>query len=219
LVGLLTIDFLRIRDAVPLEPALSYSINGHVGSQFILVVPKERVSGGLSSLRNKKILIHKSDETGIIPISWLNSLLRKQGLLTTDRFFSSVKMVDKASQAGLPVYLYQADCSVITDDGFETLRLLNPDLGEKLVVLERSSYLLVGMVAYRSDLPGNVKKEIKEIAVRLASYPKGNQILTLFKIGAFCDFQSSDLDSLLELMREDKGILSASKTKILQQSP
>ncbi len=213
LVGIPSLHFLQIKDKIPLEPALAYSINDHVGTEYVLIVPKDKEYHGLSGLKNKKILIHKHDDAGLIPVLWLNSLLRQQGLPPADRFCASIKKVDLPSQAVLPVFFQQADCCVVSSDGFEIVKELNPQLGEKLVIVDRSPFLLVGLLAYRRDLPANLKKEIKEVAVNLASYPRGKQILTLFKIGAFRPFQSSDFDPLLELIKDNKPLLSVSKSK------
>jgi ABC-type phosphate/phosphonate transport system substrate-binding protein len=129
LVGMPSLDFLQIKDKIPLEPALSYSLNNQVGTEYVLIVPKDKESHSLSGLKNKKIIIHKHDDTGLIPILWLNSLLRQQGLPPAERFCGSIKKVDQVSQAVLPVYFRQADCCVVTCDGFETMKELNPQLG------------------------------------------------------------------------------------------
>jgi ABC-type phosphate/phosphonate transport system substrate-binding protein len=81
------------------------------------------------------------------------------------------------------------------------------------VIVDRSSALLVALLTYRKDLPADIKKDIKEVAINLASYPRGKQILTLFKIGAFCPFQSSDFDPLLKLIKDNESLLAVSKSK------
>ena len=214
LIGMPSMDYLEVKGKIPIEPALSYSIEDHIGTEYLLIVPKDKEPDNLNGLRNKKILIHKHDDTGIIPVMWLNSLLLKQGLPPADRFYACIKMVDKSSQAVLPLLFRQADCCVVGSDGFETIKELNPQLGEKLSIMKRSPFLVVGLLAYRKDLPANVKKEVTKVAVNLASYPRGQQILTPFKIGKFRPFQSSDFDSLLELIKENKSLLSVSKSKI-----
>jgi ABC-type phosphate/phosphonate transport system substrate-binding protein len=61
---------------------------------------------------------------------------------------------------------------------------------------------MIGLLTVRKDLSETIKKAVLEVAVNLASYPRGKQILTLFRIGGFRYFQPSDLDSVLELINE-----------------
>ena len=201
-VGLPSLDFYQVKDTIPLEPLLTYTVGGHPGTVYYLLVSKDKGSTSLNGLKNMRLLVQKHDENGQLPILWLNSLLRKQGLPPADILLRSVKKVETASQAILPIFFKQADCCIVAREGFETSRELNPQIGERLAVAARSQALLIGLLAVRQDLSDSLKKSVAEIAVNLASYPKGKQILTLFKIGGFRHFQSADLDSVLELIKE-----------------
>jgi ABC-type phosphate/phosphonate transport system substrate-binding protein len=91
-------------------------------------------------------------------------------------------------------------------EAFETSRELNPQIGERLVIAAKSPLLLNGLLAVRKGVPESIRKGVADAAVNLASYPKGKQILTLFKIGGFCHFQPSDLDSVAELLKEQNKL-------------
>ncbi len=205
-VGLTSLDYFQIKDNLPLEPFLAYTVGGKLGTIYYLLVSKDQESTSLNGLKNKRLLVQKHDESGQIPILWLNSLLRKQGLPPADVFFRSIKMVETASQAILPIFFKQADCCIVAREGFETSRELNPQIGEKLAIAVRSPSLLIGLLAVRKDVSETIKKAVAEVAVNLASYPKGKQILTLFRIGGFRHFQPTDLDSVLELIKEQNKI-------------
>jgi ABC-type phosphate/phosphonate transport system substrate-binding protein len=90
----------------------------------------------------------------------------------------------------------------VAQEGFETSQELNPQIGERLAIAARSPSLMIGILTGRKDVPEDIKKAVAEVAVNLASYPKGKQILTLFRIGGFRHFQASDLDSVLELIKK-----------------
>jgi hypothetical protein len=133
-VGITSQDYIHLKDKTSLEPALAYTVGGKPGSIFYLVVSKDMESTSVKGLRNKSVLIQKTDESGQIPLFWLNSLLRKQGLPSASGFLRSIKMVETPSQAILPVFFQQADCCIVTLEGFETsqelilLRQLNIQL-------------------------------------------------------------------------------------------
>jgi len=201
-VALTSLDYLKVKDIINLEPTLAYTVGGQPGTVFYLVVSKDKESTSLNNLKNKRLLIHKHDESGQIPVLWLNSLLRKQGLPPADGFLGAIKMVETASQAILPVFFQQADYCIVAREGFETSQELNPQIGERLAIAASSPALMVGILTVRKDVPEDIKKGVAEVAVNLASYPKGKQILTLFRIGGFRHIQSTDLDSVLELIKE-----------------
>jgi ABC-type phosphate/phosphonate transport system substrate-binding protein len=201
-MALTSIDYFKVKDIIPLEPTLAYTVGGRPGTVFYLVVPKDKKSTSLNMLKNKKLLIHKHDEGGQIPLLWLNSLLRKQGLPPAAAFLGSIKMVEAPSQAILPVFFNQADCCIVAQEGFETSQELNPQIGERLAIAATSPSLMIGILTVRKDVPEIVKKGVADVAVNLASYPKGKQILTLFRIGGFRHIQPADLDSVLELIKE-----------------
>jgi ABC-type phosphate/phosphonate transport system substrate-binding protein len=201
-VALTSLDYFQVKDKISLEPALTYIVGEKPGTIYYLVVSKDKESFSLNRLKNKKLIVQKTDESGQVPLLWLNTLLRKQGLPTANVLLGSVKMVETPSQAILPVFFKQADCCLVTLEGFETSQELNPQIGERLAIVTRSPSLMIGLLAVRKDLSDTLRKGVTEVAVNLASYPRGKQILTLFKIGGFRYFQTSDLDSVQELIKE-----------------
>jgi ABC-type phosphate/phosphonate transport system substrate-binding protein len=86
-VGLTSMDYFQVKDKIPLEPLLSYTVGGKLGTVYYLLVLKDKESTSLNGLKHKKLLVQKHDEHGQIPILWLNSLLKKQGLPPADVFF------------------------------------------------------------------------------------------------------------------------------------
>jgi ABC-type phosphate/phosphonate transport system substrate-binding protein len=201
-VGLPSMDFFQVKDKIPLVPLLTYTVEGYAGTVYYLLISKDKGSSSLKGLKNGRLLVQKHDEKGQLPILWLNSILKKEGLPPADFFLRSIKKVETASQAILPVFFQQADYCIVAREGFETSRELNPQIGERLAIAARSPALVIGLLAVRQDVSETLKKTVAEIAVNLASYPKGKQILTLFRIGGFRHFQLSDLDSVLELIKE-----------------
>ena len=199
-VGLNSVDYLRIRNQVKLEPALVTVVGGEYGNKYVLLVHKELNVHNLSQLKTKKIFIHSGSAP--IPLIWLRNLLKKQGLPGEDRFFNPCKEVDKASQAILPVFFRQADACIVTRRAFETSAELNPQISQKLEPLITSPLFVDSMVLFSKGYKSDNKKIFIDTAINLKEYPMGKQVMTLFQIDGFALFSESYLANVIALMQE-----------------
>jgi phosphonate transport system substrate-binding protein len=200
LFGLNSVDYVMIRNQVQLEPALVTTFGKDYGNKYVLLVNKELNVHKLSQLKGTNILLH----TGVnpIPLLWLRHLLKKQGLPGKDSFFGSIKEVDKASQAILPVFFRQADACIVTCRAFETSAELNPQITKKLEPLLTSPLFTDSLVLFRKDYKSENKKIIIDMCLNLNKYPQGKQIMTLFQIDGFALFSESYLDNVIALMQK-----------------
>src|SRR5271157_4849131 len=134
LVALTTMDYLKIRDKVPVEAALVGSRRKAVdGDELVLLVRRDQGTMDIRQLKGKKLLVHSSPLIDIARL-WLNSVMARRNLPDYERFFGSDKEVKKASQAVLPVFFKQADACLVTRSAFETMVELNPQIGRELMV-------------------------------------------------------------------------------------
>ncbi len=199
-IGLNSVDYLMIRNHVQLEPALITVFGNHYGNEYVLLVNKGLNVDNLSQLKARKIFLYMGSTS--IPLLWLRHLLKKQGLPGKDRFFSSCKEVDKASQAILPVFFRQADACIVTRRAFETSSELNPQITQKLEPLITSPLYADSLMLFRKDYKSENKKIIIDMCLNLNKFPQGKQILTLFQIDGFAPFKESYLANLITLMQE-----------------
>jgi hypothetical protein len=109
-IGITSLNYYKIKDITPIDPFITYTQLGQRGTVYYLMVPKDKGEISWSGLKNMRLLIQKYDDKGQIPLLWLNSCLRKQGLPPAETFFRSIKIVETPSQAILPVFFKQADC-------------------------------------------------------------------------------------------------------------
>jgi ABC-type phosphate/phosphonate transport system substrate-binding protein len=205
-IGLPSVDYLKIKDEVSLEPALGTVLGGKHGEEYVLITRIDKAPKSLKELKNNKLVFQRDRFVGNVPLMWLDTLLIKQGLPVSEHFFADIKTVNKVSQAVLPVFFNQMDACIVTRRGFETMVELNPQLGEQLRVLSTSPVLVLGVVVFRKDFNEEYKKRIIKTALNFKNIPSGKQILTLFKVDDFYPFHDSDLDSLLGLLEEYKHL-------------
>ena len=200
IVGLGSIDYLRIKNQVQLEPVLVTDYGGDYGNEYILLAPKEFNIRNLSQLKGKKIFLH--DRSAPIPLLWLRHLLKKHGLPGEDKFFSSYQEVSKASQAILPVFFRQADACIVSCRAFETASELNPQISQKLEAIITSPLYADCIFLFHKGYKSNNKKVFIDTAINLKKYPWGKQVMTLFQIDGFAPFKEAYLANVLTLMQE-----------------
>jgi len=200
LIAITALDYLKIKDKVPLEPALSASRRGDVdGDELVLLVRREQQITDLSQLKGKKLTIHAGYMLDTASF-WLSTVMATMNLPEQERFFGSVREVKKVSQAVLPVFFKQADACLVSKNSFKTMVELNPQIGKELMVLLTSDKFMYGMLCFHRYLSADVKKQVTKSALNMHTTSTGKQILTLFQIDSITPFKMSLLDSTVALL-------------------
>ncbi len=198
-VAISAIDYLKIRDKAPLEPAFVGSRRKTVDDELVLLVRRDQGIRDISQLKGKRLIVHYSTLIDSARL-WLNNVLARRNLPDPERFFGSDKEVNKASQAVLPLFFKQADACLVNKSAFETLVELNPQIGKELIVLSHSDKLVYGLLCFHRYLNADLKKQLTKTVLNLHTTPGGKQILTLFKIEGLTSFNPSMLDTSVALM-------------------
>jgi len=206
LIALTTMDYLIIKDKVPLEPSIVAIRRGSfVGHELVLLVRRDQGITELDHLKGKRFVTF---DGSLLEISyvWLNSLLRYRHLPERHRFFGSSAEVKKAGQAVLQVFFRQADVCLVNRSAFEAMAELNPQVGKDLVVLFSSDKLLEAVFCLNKYLSSNAKKQVMEAAGRAHKSPVGKQVFTLFKIDNLTPFTPRLLDSTAALLEKNSRL-------------
>jgi ABC-type phosphate/phosphonate transport system substrate-binding protein len=213
MLSLSAIDYLAIKDRVPLEPAF-VALNGlDKRHERVLLVRKDKGVTKVIQLKGKTlaVLSRSRDEASLI---WLDVVLAREGLREGEKFFGTVREANKASQAILPVFFRQADAAIVSRSAFETMIALNPQIGQQISVLASSKNLLGNISCFHRDLDSGLKKLIIEKAQRLHESAGTKQMFTLLQTDRIVLFQPSYLDSLADLIREHNELtLKVAKKK------
>ncbi len=211
IIALTPMDYLKIRDKVPLEPALLGSRRNAIdGDELVLLVRRDQGIRDINQLKGKRLMVYPGPIADSAYL-WLNNILAQRNLPDHERFFGSGKEVNKPSRAVLPVFFRQADACLVIRGAFETMVELNPQIGKELMVLSNSDKLLYAVLCFHKYLNAEVKKSIMKRAFSLHTTPAGKQILTLFHIDSIVPFNPSVLDTSVALIdkrnHQDGGLL------------
>lgn len=208
LLGLSSMDYLRIKARADLELALGYVKGGKKSLKYLLLTHQNRGYANLGDLKNRKLLMAKEDDTARV---YLQTLLFRQKFGESRAFFSSVEEKSKTSQVVLPVFFGQADACITTDVAFRTMVEMNPQLGRDLKIMASSPELIPFITVFRKTLANDVKETTLTVGKSLRSTVRGRQVLMLFKIENFVQVAESDLESIKSLMGEYHQLRSGKK--------
>lgn len=121
-------------------------------------------------------------------------------------FFSSIKEFRRPSQAILPVFFEQADACLTTQQAFDVVSELNPQVSRDLVVLERSPDIASGVLVLRTGLEPRVKASLIEVLEKLPADPEGDQILRLFRMNRLIPWRPEYAAGVAALLREHESL-------------
>jgi ABC-type phosphate/phosphonate transport system substrate-binding protein len=199
LIALTSLEYLRVKGRFESELAIAHVRDGKSKHTYLILVRSDRQFADVGSLKNKRISVLKGDEVGML---FLNTTLLKQGHPEARNFFSEVDEKSKTSQAVLSVFFGQADGCIVDDVAFKTMGELNPQVLKNLTPLVQSGELLTSLSVFRAALPLAMKDEVLAWARRLREYPKGRQVLMLFKVDDIVPVRESDLEGVKRLAAE-----------------
>jgi ABC-type phosphate/phosphonate transport system substrate-binding protein len=208
-VAMSFLDYLKIRPKVDLEPILVGTKSGQVGEKYALVIHRSAPWTEVKQLRNKKLLVQESNGSSAISLLWLDNVLYQQRLPESARFFQPLRMVDKPSQAVLPIFFQQADVCLLPRWAYDTMVELNPQVGSETKILVTSPILPKGALFMRKGVSAR-KQAIVEDSIRMVETEKSKQLLTLFNSERFTKYQPQFLQTVIDL---ENSNLSFKKTK------
>lgn len=202
-ISILSLDFLRIRNEVELDPFSVTTRGSDVYTEYAVYVHRGRGIENLAQLAGQKMMIDAS-EGAELGRFWFDTVLLRQDLDPGD--FESTEEVDKASRAVLPVFFGQAAACVAAKHSFENMREMNPRIGIDLVALEISRPLLTAIVCFTPEIDPIHKPDIIQTIHTLHQDPQGQQVLNLFRRDRAVPYHAGQLDSVLALVEERRRL-------------
>ncbi|OGD18798.1 MAG: hypothetical protein A2W03_14980 [Candidatus Aminicenantes bacterium RBG_16_63_16] len=211
LVGLGSLDYLRLEDHTAMDPVLVGSAGGEVELEYAVFVRKDKNIRRIQDLKGRTLLV-ESGGSGDLTVVWLETSLLKNGLPEAARFLGNVIMVDKPMQAVVPVFFNQADACLVSLRSFITMKELNPQLGNELSILIQSPRLLPGLICLRRAVGQEFRDDVVNSMARFHMEPEGQQILLTFKMDKIVLFDPSYLKNTRKMFREYRALQAGGET-------
>ena len=196
-------EFIQMRDTYKLSPVLSTDYGKNFYDELLLLVHSDSTITGVEQLRGKCLRIEVGQK-GTVPMKWLNTILMSKTSGSTREFFGSISEFPKASQTIMPVFFGKCDACIASRTSLETMTELNPQIGRKLRILERSPGFATGIISVRKDILNRRRDTMVEALRDINEDIKGKQVLTIFRINRLIPFRAEHLASLEKLLRGNR---------------
>jgi ABC-type phosphate/phosphonate transport system substrate-binding protein len=201
IVTLPAVEYLKIRDTVPICPLFVSANNVGRGREHILIARRDSGISTFSDLRGKTmaLLPFSKHESSHI---WLDVLLMREGKRHRASYFRQVKESPSASHAIMAVFFRQIDAAIVSRVAYETCVALNPQLGRLISVVAQSGSLAGEITCTPATTSEKMKLALENAAMQMHKTSMGKQMFVLFHMDRIIPYHPSYLDGLTELLKE-----------------
>lgn len=187
LISLTGIDYLALREQVPIDPQfISSRLNKPLEAYVMLASNDIQSLNDIARLSQRRLVLENLGERNVGQI-WLDNVLWENGYKESKYFFSSIRKAEKPSRMVLPVFFGQAEVCLVPESAYHAMVELNPQIGVRLKVLMRSPEFVRSIHCTIPNLSPRLVESINRNAVTMAHSVDGQQLMMIFQ------FQSQHL--------------------------
>lgn len=174
---------------------------------LLLVVRRAAGIRTLPDLAGKRVLVLDEDELSEV---YLKTLLMKASLSPSR--LAAIKKEKRSNSLVLQLFFNQGDAALINRNAFEIARTLNPQIGERLEVLDAYTFKAraSGTGLFSARVSPEHRDVITRAALQIGTTARGRQLLDIYQADAMVKTEVSDLNPYRELL--DAYLKLADKT-------
>ncbi len=195
------LDYLSVRRSIKLDPIVIASKVDQPVESFLLLTRQGETLETIAQNPRRELIVEQGG-SGEMARIWLDVLLRSRNLPESRIFFNMVRQAEKPGRAVLPVFFGQADACVVAESAFAVLKELNPQIGRRLQVLQRSPGFIRVLICATDLMEPRDAEIITKEAARLDEWPQGQQVLTIIQMKHLFRFKPEYLDATANLFRQ-----------------
>jgi phosphonate transport system substrate-binding protein len=202
IIAINTFDYFNYGNKLGLEPAFVPTINGNIGAEYYLLIREKNNYKSLKDLKGANIGI-STDQNHTASKLWLDIMLAKNNLPVKSKFFNKIIEIQKESQLLLNLFFGQLDACIVSDNAYNLMSEINPQIGEKLTRILTSPRYLQGILCYIKTFNKKQDRELFNSAItNVTQFSTGKQILSLIKIDKLVPFHDEYLINYKNLLKE-----------------
>jgi len=202
----LGLDFVKYFGNADLANGMTAGMRDRESERLVLLVNKESSKEKLLSLKKPTIAVQADEE--IAKIYAKNYFLKNTK--KEDVQFLNVR---KRQEAILKVFFKNADAALVTKKTFLFAKELNPQIGEKLKIIEYSDITATSFGFFRKSLNEKTKEKILSKAINLNTTVRGRQILAVFQTDMVVETSLEDLKPIKKLYDEYNELKNTKTSK------
>ncbi|AWI78490.1 MAG: hypothetical protein CVU19_04855 [Betaproteobacteria bacterium HGW-Betaproteobacteria-13] len=164
---------------------------------LLLVVRRAAGIRTLPDLTGKRVLVLDQDELSEV---YLKTLLMKASL--SPNRLAAIKKEKRSNSLVLQLFFNQGDAALINRNAFEIARTMNPQIGERLEVLEAYTFeaRASGTGLFSARISPEHRDFITQAALKIGTTARGRQLLDIYQADAMVKTDVSDLNPYRELL-------------------
>ena len=197
--GITTEEYWRLSKEIKFDRLIVAINNGRMTDEYVILVHRSSSIESIADLRGRGLIVLEHPRMSLAMV-WLDTFLLQKGMNFSAKFFNRVMVVNKLSQAVLPVFFRKSDACLVTRRGYETMSELNPQVDKQLRVLAVSPEVVPSLFAFRADHISSAREQMVAEMGKLPDSPAGQQILTLLQTDRIEERPMSSLEDTLELL-------------------
>lgn len=194
-----TLDFIRTRNTNGLIPIRNVSMGQTATASFVLVAHKNKFQS-VADLKGGSIILDKGSH-GEAAQMWIDTVLLSQSLSRSEGFFSSIETTEKPSQSVLKVFFGNADACIVTQQSFNIMQELNPQVGTRLSIIEESPRLYIGIFGINKNLDERKRAFIEKAIDTLSNDAEGKHLLLLLRVEQVDEYKPEYLEAMENLFK------------------
>ncbi|MHB9006087.1 MAG: phosphate/phosphite/phosphonate ABC transporter substrate-binding protein [Limisphaerales bacterium] len=216
-VGITILEYAALNRTVRFAPIFITHTGGRTREQYLVLVHRDSQIERLADLRGRSLTFHQNSRVRLAQ-PWLDTLLIQEVGKPAAEWVGKITQSPKLPKAVLPVFFHQSDAGVVTLTGFETMRELNPQIGQQLKILAKSPEVVPSVFCFRADYAPAFKENLFAGIRDLHKSVAGQQVLTVFQSEKIQDEPASCLDSALELLERHTQLTASTGLTNVQRS-
>jgi len=173
--------------------------NTAVKQSLVLLARKDESVGHVKDLRNKRLTLARYQDLEEV---YLNTLLLRNRLPEISGFFAARLDAKSPNVAIMDIFFGKTDATIVRETEYLTAVELNPQLGNKLVVVERSPPYLPTLGSVRKELAGERIDNLMRSLRTIGDTEKGRKVLSFSNAKAIESVTDADLQSVRDLVHE-----------------
>ncbi len=174
-------EFFRVGEPLGLTPDFTVTRGDQPGDVHVLLVRRDSGIAELKNLKGHRILV-ATEHNQFTGSAWLNDLLARQGLPELATLAEVLEGERKPAKQILPVFFGQADACLVSRYEFAAMVEMNPQVGEKLVVLAESPRLLSLVFCLAASLGADRRAALRASLATVHKDEEFRQLLLLQKV-------------------------------------
>jgi ABC-type phosphate/phosphonate transport system substrate-binding protein len=186
------LSFVKYFDLSKLENGFGSGFLNGEQETFLLLANKNSGINSWKDLKDKTIGI---DENDAIVKLYIKSKMVENFQKTE----AKVIELTNRQRALLQLFFEKVDAVVVTNKTFNLLKELNPQVGQKIKIIEDTHLIATSFGFFRKSLDHHMKQDLMKVSVNLADDERGKQLLLVYKTETISESKIEDLKPIQEL--------------------